>query len=151
MVKGPARRHRHWCRDLQSRKSEPRRARRSGQPLVIVAFGQIGLLAAYLPAYTDRKGVWTLDGDAIRWLGVILFVAGGAANLAGLCAWSSKVALAAIKGDRTIAELAGGFGVHPNQIYNWKKQLLDGAASVSFVTSPSTVFVPSDIGNSFRP
>ena len=42
----------------------------------------------------------------------------------------AKVALAAIKGDRTIAELAVHFGVHPNQIHNWKKQLLDGAVSV---------------------
>jgi transposase-like protein len=44
--------------------------------------------------------------------------------------FKAKVALAAIKGDRTVAELAVHFGVHPNQIHNWKKQLWDGAVSV---------------------
>ncbi len=48
---------------------------------VIVAFGLIGLLDAYLPAYTDRKEFWILDGDAIRWLGVVLFAGGGALRM----------------------------------------------------------------------
>jgi protein-S-isoprenylcysteine O-methyltransferase Ste14 len=48
---------------------------------VIAAFGLLGLLDGYLPAYTDRIGVWTFDGDAIRWLGVVLFAAGGVLRL----------------------------------------------------------------------
>ena len=48
---------------------------------VIVAFSLIGVLAAYLPAYTDQKGFWILDGETIRWLGVVLFSAGGALRI----------------------------------------------------------------------
>ncbi|HEX3494525.1 MAG TPA: isoprenylcysteine carboxylmethyltransferase family protein [Methylocella sp.] len=48
---------------------------------VIAAFALIGLLAAYLPAYTDRKEFWTIDGDTVRWIGVVLFTAGSALRL----------------------------------------------------------------------
>ncbi|CAN7752877.1 methyltransferase family protein [Caballeronia sp. 15715] len=44
---------------------------------VIAALIILGLLQAYLPAYTDRNEFWTLDGDNLRWLGVILFIVGG--------------------------------------------------------------------------
>src|SRR5215471_20140466 len=45
-------------------------------------------------------------------------------------AFKAKVALAAIKGDRTLAQLAEQFAVHPNQITTWKAQLESGAADV---------------------
>ena len=39
----------------------------------------------------------------------------------------AQVALAAVKGDKTISELASLHGVHPTLIHTWKKQLLDNA------------------------
>jgi protein-S-isoprenylcysteine O-methyltransferase Ste14 len=48
---------------------------------VIGALGLIGILSAWLPAFTDRKEFWVLDGDAVRWLGVALYVVGGALRM----------------------------------------------------------------------
>jgi len=43
-------------------------------------------------------------------------------------AFKAKVALAAVKGDKTLAELAQQFDLHPNQITQWRSQLLENAA-----------------------
>ena len=48
---------------------------------VLPVFGVIGLVNAYLPAYTDRMELWTIDGETIRWFGVVLFAAGGALRI----------------------------------------------------------------------
>ena len=45
-------------------------------------------------------------------------------------AFKAKVALAAIKGEKTLIELAQDFDVHPNQIKQWRDQLLEGATGV---------------------
>jgi protein-S-isoprenylcysteine O-methyltransferase Ste14 len=49
-----------------------------GNRWVIWAFGVLGLVNGYLPAYADRIDFWTIDGDTVRWLGVVLFAIGGA-------------------------------------------------------------------------
>ena len=45
-------------------------------------------------------------------------------------AFKAQVALAALKGDRTVNELAGPYAVHPTLIHGWKKQLLAGAETL---------------------
>jgi putative transposase len=44
--------------------------------------------------------------------------------------FKAKVAVAALKADRTVNQLAGQYDVHPTQIHAWKKQLLAGAEAI---------------------
>ena len=44
--------------------------------------------------------------------------------------WKAKVALEAIKGQRTVQEIASHYEVHPTLVTHWKKQLLEGAAEI---------------------
>jgi protein-S-isoprenylcysteine O-methyltransferase Ste14 len=89
-----------------------------GNRWVLAAFGVIGLLLAYLPAYTDRTDVWTLDGDAIRWLGVVLFAAGGALRIWPVFVLGRRFSgLVAIQSGHTLVT-SGVYGVirHPSYL-----------------------------------
>jgi protein-S-isoprenylcysteine O-methyltransferase Ste14 len=52
-----------------------------GNRWVLAAFAVIGALNAWLPAYTERLEFWTFGGDAVRWVGVVIFAVGGALRL----------------------------------------------------------------------
>jgi protein-S-isoprenylcysteine O-methyltransferase Ste14 len=85
---------------------------------VIAVFGVIGFLNAYLPAYTDRVGLWTIDGDAIRWLGVVLFAAGGALRIWPVFVLGNRFSgLVAIQPGHTLVT-SGIYGVirHPSYL-----------------------------------
>ena len=57
-------------------------------------------------------------------------------------AFKAKVALAALKGDRTLAELAQHFDIHPNQITDWKQQLVTRAEDAFEAGKASAAAMP---------
>jgi protein-S-isoprenylcysteine O-methyltransferase Ste14 len=89
-----------------------------GNRWVLTAFTLLGLLDAYLPAYTDRISFWTIDGDATRWLGVALFAAGGAVRLWPVVVLGDRFSgLVAIQPGHTLVT-TGLYGVirHPSYL-----------------------------------
>ena len=55
-----------------------------GNRWVIAGFTVVGLVGGFVPAYTDRVEFWTLDGDTLRWVGVVLMAIGGAPPRTGV-------------------------------------------------------------------
>src|SRR5262249_39714180 len=89
-----------------------------GNRWVIAVFAVIGFLNAYLPAYTDRKELWTIDGNTTRWLGVVLFAAGGALRIWPVFVLGERFSgLVAIQPGHTLLT-SGVYGVirHPSYL-----------------------------------
>jgi protein-S-isoprenylcysteine O-methyltransferase Ste14 len=89
-----------------------------GNRWVLAAFAVLGLADAYLPAYADRHEFWTIDGDAVRWCGVVLFAAGGALRIWPVFVLGERFSgLVAIQPGHTLAT-GGIYGIvrHPSYL-----------------------------------
>lgn len=85
---------------------------------VLVAFGIIGLLSAFLPAYTDRLDFWTFGGNGVRWFGVSCFAVGGALRLWPVFVLGNRFSgLVAIQpGHQLVTDGAYGLIRHPSYL-----------------------------------
>jgi protein-S-isoprenylcysteine O-methyltransferase Ste14 len=85
---------------------------------VVAALGVLGVLGAYLPAYTDRIDFLTLGGEGVRWLGVLLYAAGGVLRLAPVFVLGRRFSgLVAIQPEHRLVS-SGLYGVirHPSYL-----------------------------------
>jgi protein-S-isoprenylcysteine O-methyltransferase Ste14 len=84
---------------------------------VFIALSLIALTSAILPPYTDRIGLWTIDGETTRWIGVILYVFGGALRLWPVFVLGSRFSgLVAIQSGHTL-ETHGIYSLVRNPSY----------------------------------
>jgi protein-S-isoprenylcysteine O-methyltransferase Ste14 len=89
-----------------------------GNRWVLAAFGVLGLLDGFLPAYTDRFGFATIDGEVVRWIGVLVFAAGGVLRLWPVYVLGNRFSgLVAIQPGHTLVT-SGIYGVirHPSYL-----------------------------------
>jgi protein-S-isoprenylcysteine O-methyltransferase Ste14 len=88
-----------------------------GNRWVIAVFGVVGLLLGYVPAYTERLGLLTIDGDAVRWIGVVLNGLGGALRIYPVFVLGRRFSgLVAIQPDHTLVT-DDIYGVIPHPSY----------------------------------
>jgi protein-S-isoprenylcysteine O-methyltransferase Ste14 len=85
---------------------------------VVAALGVLGIIAAYLPAYTDRVDFLTFGGEGVRWLGALLYAAGGVLRLAPVFVLGRRFSgLVAIQPEHRLVS-SGLYGVirHPSYL-----------------------------------
>jgi len=88
-----------------------------GNRWVLAAFGAIALLMAFLSAYTDRIALWTLDGEAIRWVGVVVCFLGGVLRIWPVYVLGNRFSgLVAIQSGHAL-ETGGIYGMIRNPSY----------------------------------
>jgi protein-S-isoprenylcysteine O-methyltransferase Ste14 len=84
---------------------------------VFIAFSVIALASAVVAPYTDRIGLWTIDGESTRWVGVIVYVLGGALRLWSVFVLGSRFSgLVAIQSGHTL-ETHGIYSLVRNPSY----------------------------------
>jgi len=84
---------------------------------VFIAFSVIAFASAIVPPYTDRIGLWTIDGETTRWIGVLVYVVGGALRLFPVFVLGRRFSgLVAIQTDHNL-ETRGIYSVVRNPSY----------------------------------